>query len=72
MCLVGLKTVEADASHVSAQGRNTAEADASHVSVQGRNTAIVVLFPFVLLSWGMRRPWTSQDQPGPASYFVEL
>lgn len=24
---------------------------------------IPVLFPFVLLSWGMRRPWTSQDQP---------
>lgn len=38
MCLVGLKTVEADA---------------SHVSVQGRNTVVVLLFPFVLLSWGM-------------------
>lgn len=67
--LVGLKTVEAYASHVSAQGGNTAEADASHVSVQGRNTVVVVLFSFCSFKLGHVKTLV---QPGPASYFVKL
>lgn len=68
MCLVGLKTVEADASRVSAQGGNTAEADASHVSA-GQEHCCRCFVSFCSFKLGHVKTLV---QPGPASYFVKL